>query len=282
MNAQITIQSTQAEPATLPLTERLAVRLYRDCRPNCLETAQIQKGLILVLDGCELIEEGIGFGVPVAKYSDKTYFSISAEVKKEGNTIEKLYFLDAVSRKRIWRAKYIDDGLYQLLRKTFEKSYHRSKRLTTLFNQIMELRDVVKIRTDFVKVPPRGAIKVKYLCQPSGIRVSVDFADLLLKGCEELLVLNEQGSNFFCNYADSNGSRLVGGKIGAWDRVKAEKATLHNGEVSFVLRNVGGSTLFRGWERTRKRFSWAGLSYSLYPNNGTFTYTIDLYQKCKV
>jgi hypothetical protein len=71
------------EPITIHLTNRLSVRLYKDTRPNCLETAALQKGLVLMLDNEELIEEGIGFGVPVVKYEDKTYFSSSAEVSTQ-------------------------------------------------------------------------------------------------------------------------------------------------------------------------------------------------------
>jgi hypothetical protein len=62
------------ETVTLQLTDRLSVRLYRDCRPSCLETGALQKGLVLLLDERELIEEGVGFGVPIVRYTDKTFF----------------------------------------------------------------------------------------------------------------------------------------------------------------------------------------------------------------
>ena len=50
-----------------------------------METASLQKGLIMVFDDQELIDEGLGFGVPVAKYDDKTYFPGSAEVSIQNN-----------------------------------------------------------------------------------------------------------------------------------------------------------------------------------------------------
>lgn len=286
MNSQTTTKKPDLQPPiTTPLTDRLAVRLYEDCRPNCLETAQLQKGLVLMLDGNELIEEGVGFGVPVVKYGDKTYFSSSAKVSAENQdgacVVKKLYVMDTISRKKLWRARYIDDDLYSSWRKIFAKSYLKHKQFTPLFNRLMELREIAKIKTEFVKVLPRGTISVYYQCQQGAIKVNVDFKDLKLHGCEELLVLNEQGSSFFAQYADTDGTRLLGSKIGAWDKVEAERAIMQNGEVTFSLQNVRGAALFRGWERTRKRFSWAGLSYSLRPNNGSFNYTINLNLKRK-
>ncbi len=86
---QVTPQKLHAvnfqKPLTLPLNNRLSVRLYADCRPHCMETAALQKGLVLMLDGKELVEEGLGFGVPIAKYKDKTYFSSSAQISVQEN-----------------------------------------------------------------------------------------------------------------------------------------------------------------------------------------------------
>jgi len=247
-----------------------------------METASLQKGLVLMFDNQELIDEGLGFGVPVAKYGDKTYFSSSAEVSIQKSslalTLKKTYILDTISRKKIWRASYINDGFYSSMRKSFAKLYLTRKNLSPVFNTIMELREIAKIKTEFIKVKPRGAVTVCYEIQPASINVSVDFSDLKLTGCEEVLVLNEQGSTIFEKYSDTNGSKLFGREIGAWDLITADRASMVNAEeqLAFSLQNLNGASLFRGWERTRNRFSWAGLSYSLRPNHGVFDYAISL------
>ena len=60
--------------------------------------------------------------------------------------------------------------------------------------------------------------------------------------------------------------------------VKAEEASLSDIAelLSFTLRRVKSAQLFRGWEQTRGRFSWAGLSYSLSADSSNFDYVIKL------
>jgi hypothetical protein len=265
---------------TLNLTDRLSVRLYKDCRPSCLETGTLQKGLVLLIDGRELIEEGVGFGVPVVKYEDKTFFSSTADVsvEKKGSTytLTKVFRLDTVSLKKFGQVSYIDSNLYSALRKAFQVLYLKHKKLTPLFNKVMELRDAANIKTEFITVKPRGTISVTYYCQPTAIGIQADFSKLSLNKCKEVLMLNEQGSGIFEKYVDSEGLNLLGNGIGAWEAVIANRAYLQSasGNISFSLQKNGGSQLFRGWERTKKRFSWAGLSYSIRPNNRAFSYSI--------
>jgi hypothetical protein len=45
-----------------------------------LETAALQKGFVLTIDDKEWIEEGLGYGISVVKYQDKTYFSSTAHI----------------------------------------------------------------------------------------------------------------------------------------------------------------------------------------------------------
>jgi hypothetical protein len=92
------------------------------------------------------------------------------------------------------------------------------------------------------------------------------------------LVLNEQGASVFQKYVDSNGLTLVGRKISGWEAVAANHASLQSlrGQVSFCLQKRRGATLFRGWEHTKKRFAWAGLSYSMPPTRCSFGYAVGL------
>ena len=266
----------------MSLNRKFSVRLYRDCRPNYLETGALQKGLVLLFGNRELIEEGVGFGVPVVKYADKTFFSskatVTAQSRNSGYTLTKVYTLDTVSVKKLGNNSYLDDKIYSSLRKKFELLYLKHKKLKVLFNKVMETRELLKIKTEFQTRKPRGTISVTYNCQPNAITIHADLSNVNLKGCREVLMLNEQGSSIFQKYVDSSGRNLLGNKIGAWDRVEADSAALQSfkGRIGFGLHSVGGSSMYRGWEHTRKRFSWAGLSYSLPPNNGFFCYSIDL------
>jgi hypothetical protein len=142
----------------------------------------------------------------------------------------------------------------------------------------MELRNVLEINTEFVKMEPRGNVTVRYSFFPKLIRVEADLSALNRTGREEVLILNEQGSGFFRKYLDSDGLELFGEQIGAWERVEAEEASLSDARETlvFTLKNKSGAKLYRGCERVKKRFSWAGLNYSLMQNSRFFSYEIEL------
>jgi hypothetical protein len=269
--------SASSQPCTVRLSDVLSVRLYPDCRPNHLETSPLHKGLVLLYRGRELIEEGVGFGVPVVKYVDKTYFPGEAAVSSNGCSLTKVYTLNMISLKKLGAGGYIDDRLYSVLRKNFERLYLQ-KKFKGLFNKVMEVRDALKVSTEFQVVEPRGKVTVTYSCRPDCVGVQADFSELSHDGCREILMLNEQGSSYLPRYVDSDGVTLTGNQIGAWDNVTAGVASLQSisGALSFGVSSRPGALLYRGFERTRKRFSWAGLSYSIKPDNKKFGYVIDL------
>jgi hypothetical protein len=269
-----------ANPFTVQISNHISARLFPDCRPVCLETAPLQKGLALFLNGKELIEEGMGFGVPIAKYKDKTYFSGSAKTRMLTNnnncTLVKSFVLNTISRKRIGEGSYINDKLYHFLHRAFELGYLNFQGLTKASNRVMELRKTLKVYTDFIRVKPRGTAVFKYSIRPNEIQVTANFSLLELDQCKEIIVLNEQGASFFRKYTDSSGTILLDRKIGAWARIEADEASFSDltQELTFTLRNESSASFIRGWEKTRGRFSWAGLAYSLSPKTSTFCYSL--------
>ena len=104
----------------------------------------------------------------------------------------------------------------------------------------MELRDLANIKTEFITVKPRGTVTISYHCQPTAINIQADFSKVTLNKCREVLVLNEQGSSVFQKYVDSRGLNLLGRKIGAWETVTANQASLQSakGQISFSLQNL--------------------------------------------
>jgi hypothetical protein len=256
------------EPYNYYICPSLAIRVYPDKRPGNMETAGIHKALILVADGFELVEEGAGFGLPVAKFNDKTFFPGSAVLSfiDEGPppVVEKTYIMDTVSVKQIGGSR-ISDTLYHPIHRAFSRLYLSLGRLRFAFDTVMELRNVVGVRTSFETAKPRGSVVVRYTLHPDIVEIE-GYAELEAS-CKELVFLNEQGASIFRRYSDANAVELIDERMGAWDRIEAGEATLSDLEnkLSFTVHNPRRAGFFRGRELVRGRLSWAGLSLSFKP-----------------
>jgi hypothetical protein len=262
----------------MALGDKVSFRLYKDTRPHHLETATLQKGLVLTLNEKELVEEGVGFGVPAAIFPDKTYFSGSSslEIKEKGLTeaVIKNFHLDMISRKSLWKA-LVNDRLYKLLTGSFVRAYRNSPNSRSVIFPLIKLRNKFGIRTMFTRVESRGVVKVTYTIKRRKMNIRADFS-ALDKRCLRVLLLNEQGSTFFNRFFDANSLSLSGDKIGPWDLIKADWGCLsdsHN-TLSFCLRNVPNSRLFRGREHVPGRLAWAGMTYEVSPDLGHFNYQL--------
>jgi hypothetical protein len=84
------------DPETIALSEDLAVRLYADTRPHTGKIARLQKGLLLVAEGQERIEEGFGFGLPLVEVGGQAYLSRTATIEQDGSSLVKHYIMDTV------------------------------------------------------------------------------------------------------------------------------------------------------------------------------------------
>lgn len=246
-------------------------------------TSQLQKGLILVSNGRDLAEEGVGFGVPVLMLGDKTIFpgEIRLAYLEEGphqkvnarflmNLEEKLtsHSRGNVESKPLYRIKHYLEHLY--------KNFPLSRRpLMALSNA---LRSSFEWQTTFVDALWNHEVKVNYdiHAEKGIIKIDVDAAGIAETGVTEIFIMNEQGAHHFDMYSDSSDIVLKGEKIGSWNEVTAERASFISvtHRLAFSLWQIDRARLFRGRELVKSRLAWSGFGYSLPPTCQRFTYIL--------
>jgi hypothetical protein len=136
----------------------------------------------------------------------------------------------------------------------------------------------MNIGKEFMEAAPRGKITVTYTLEKQRVTVKAFFQKLEKRGLEKTFMLNEQGTGFFRKYNDSVGTKLMDGKIGAWDLVGGEWACMKTlkGEIGFRLWNVNDAVLRRGREFLEGSLDWVGLDYEISRKNDAFMYVIDV------
>jgi len=271
---------SQTNSCRIPLSTGLSLQVYSYPKPRNYKTADIQKGLIIVHNGLERVGEGTGFGVPVVKYVDETYFSGSAEVytalQKNGTKIIKNYVMDTVRRKKLGKID-VKNRVVRGFSRRFVDACQKHKHLRSLM--LADLKQRFNLRSDFVRVEPVGHISVTYYGKHRGcIKVKADFDFIRKKGLQKIFLLNEQGASFFRKYQDSNGAVLFDRQIGTWEMVNAEWAEISapKNKVGFRLRNLEDSVLRRGREFLKGNLDWIGLDYEIGPDNAEFGYKIEV------
>jgi hypothetical protein len=97
----------KAPPLEVTTSGGITLRLYQDTRPHTGKIAGLQKGLVLVVDGRERIEEGFGLGLPLVEVNGQAVLSRSASVERVGDTLVKRYQMDTIDApSRFLRPKY--------------------------------------------------------------------------------------------------------------------------------------------------------------------------------
>ena len=267
------------EPYTFILKDNLSLRVYPDTRPHNMKIAQIQKGLVLVLNGKELIEEGAGFGVPVAIFSDRTYFSGSAETiildKAQKRMVIKRYHMDIVSKKG-WKNIVLPElPIQKFISNKLETTYRKNQFIRKFFFPAVNVRKKIGVKMIYERIKSKGEIIVTYEIREKGIIVNASFRGLDKQRLKKIVLLNEQGSSFFRKLS-SNGSVLVDEQIGAWRLLTANQACFSNLESSldFCLRNLRNCRSFIGREHLNGFLAWIGMEYEAPPNLDSLEYEI--------
>jgi hypothetical protein len=250
-------------------------------------TAHVQKGFLLIHNGQDLSEEGVGFGVPVLKRGFQTIFPgdivLEFEQKAAIKEVTALFKMNLVERiARPGKGIVKNRLLYKtkdLLAAMIRSIPPMRSPLTSLSNL---LRQILSLETTFRDVGFCSYMRMVYTIDSSSgfVKVVADTSKLADEGFTEVIVMNEQGAHWFDQYTDSNGIWLRGKEIGCWDEVFAKEASFVSDvhQVAFTLTSVGGARLFRGRELIGSRLAWAGFGYSFPPTTDKFVYKLNIRQ----
>lgn len=264
------------------LSESLALKIYSDNTPKNMKIADLQKGLILQCNGIDVVGEGIGFGVPIAKYYDETFFSGSStlHIRNMGSLLEirKEFLMNMVARDSLLNLNLENTRV----RDVFEYVSELYQSHDYLAQSILSFKTLlfrIGVQSSFKLSPNRGRVVVIYKIDKNQVLVKLDFGQLEKANLSKVFVLNEQGAHFFSTYTDSEGLKLADKNIGAWKYVTANSARISDAEnkIGFGLKNMKGSILRRGRERMQESLNWIGLDYELDPKSYPFEYEIELF-----
>jgi hypothetical protein len=267
---------------TYSISDSVALKIHSDTKPLNMKIASLQKGVIFQYNGVEVVGEGMGFGVPIGKYSDETFFSGSSvlQVNKQENLVifRKEFLMDLIARDKFRNLKLEN----MKLRRTIDYIsllYQKHKSLAGLILLTKGLLFKLGADTFFVKTKPKGKVIVTYTVNRNRILVKMNFSQLDRNNLQKVFVHNEQGARFFRRYSDSDGLKLNDKEIGAWDLVRAHSARItdKHDRVGFGLKNVEGAVLRRGMETAKDSLDWVGLDYELNPEDDQFEYEIEIF-----
>ena len=249
-------------------------------------TAGLQKGFLLVHDAQDLVEEGVGFGVPILKRGIQTIFPGSGNlISIQKDSTHKVTEVVVIYRMNL-EEKVVKPGFESVKSNIL---YTMKNILAVFIRRIPFLRSPLTAvsnalrwmfgwQTTYEKAPFSTDVKVIYSfdCETGAITVEVDTAHLDKEGITEVVVMNGQGALTFDQYCDSNGTSLHGDEIGCWDKVTSEWASFVSltHRLAFSLRQVKGATIFRGRELVGSRLAWSGFGISFPPASGKFIYQL--------
>ncbi len=247
-----------------------------DDYPSC----RIQKGLILVHDNKDLSEEGVGFGVPVLKFGQKTIFPGNGCVtirKDEDRTFINIDYDLNLAEMIYIKGRRIESKIFYKIIESLSRLHRKypfSRKL--LMRGSIAVRRAFAIETRFEETAPAGSIKVEYNIGADGIiHVSADMSTVKT-GCTEVIIMNEQGAGYFDTCCDSKGILLTGNEIGSWRETFSDEVSFIDSDnnIAFTLSRIRESRMFFGRELVANRLAWSGLAYSLSPHRSNFAYNI--------
>jgi hypothetical protein len=188
--------------------------------------------------------------------------------------VRKEFVMDKIQRKEFGRIR-LENPKLRAAWKSMERLYQKHRQLQ-IFASAFGGR--LAVRFSFLKTEPIGEVTVTYSAIRNRLNIRVELNLTMRKKLRKVFLMNEQGTAFFRNYSDSNGTQLTDNQIGAWQRVEAESACISDMQrrVGFSLQKKKDSILYVGRELLRGSADWIGLDYELNNCSGTFEYGIEI------
>jgi hypothetical protein len=268
------------------LAPGIVIKLASDrMQQNTYPTGRIQKGLLLVVDGQDLSEEAVGFGVPIIKRGLYTIFPGELElIPQAGSPINQMkarFKLNLEERLARSGSATLNNPLLYASKNNLALLIRRSPSLRATLTKLSNLlRSAFHLKTTYEPSRYSSTITLNYTINPAAgkIRVELEQLDRSVDGITEVIVMNELGAHYFDRYHDSDGVAQIGDEIGCWDPVSAQQATFtsNHHRISFSLPHVEGALLYRGRELIGERLAWSGFGYSFPPILDHFSYEITI------
>jgi cellulose synthase/poly-beta-1,6-N-acetylglucosamine synthase-like glycosyltransferase len=208
-------------PLRASVASNISVGLEPGSMPHRGKTAPLAKGLLLFQGGRDLTGEGMGFGVPIARYDDGWHYpgeATTVDLSTPGNTV--------------WR-------------ETFDLNQVGG-------DQAHGYR--------FQPAASVGRIQVTYRLVPGGVKIEVRRLTLA-PGLRQVALLNEQAAafdDFAAEGATKIGPALGNWEAipGTWARLRSQSLG-----VEWVQEVAGNSKFQAGRESAPPDFDWSGLDY---------------------
>lgn len=279
-------------------------------RPDGYPTSALAHGPTLLLDGYDLAEEGVGFGVPVAMRGPTAVFPEDAEspttgapprsagegspqaARLEGSAARSTaatYRLALGERVVLARGSppqaeprrgFAGPRLLDRAHEGLARLHRDHAGLRPVVDAGGDaLRRVLGMTTRYEPIHPAGLVHVTYEYPVADVlTVIVDPLGITDPTVTTLAVMNEVGATLFTDYRDSDRLQLAGAQIESWAEVRAEWAALAAPTlgVELVVEATPGARLFRGRELAHGRLAWAGFGYLLAPPWRPFSYRLCL------
>jgi hypothetical protein len=239
-----------------------------------MTTSGVQKGLVAHHRGEPVVQEGLGFGLPIVRLPSETLFSRTASLaERPDGAVVKRYGFDRAARIRIGDRNV--EGAW--LRRGFESLVALYMRAQPLQPPLLRLQEALARSlggsVTYIDVPSRGSAEVEYALTGTSLRVRARFD---LRGARapkpKYVMANEQGADHF-GRAVVDGRALAGRAITGW--LKADDAAFHADGLglAFSVRRPVGASMFVGRE-CNEYLRWSGIN--LESASPSFDYVVEL------